>query len=175
MRRKQQDGLTLVEVLVALFVLALGVVGASAAELAAQRTRQQSALISEAARLAASLAARMRANAPVSGRPDASNPYLDFSYDAQADGAPAGGASCFGPGACDPPALAAFDLHETRLAVHGRFPGGRIAVCRDAAPWDGAQQRYRWACSGGAGAPVAIKVGWHGAGDGPVLVSLAAP
>ena len=61
-----------------------------------------------------------------------------------------------------------------RLAVHGRFPGGRIAVCRDAAPWDAARQRYRWDCSGGAGAPVTIKIGWHGSGDAPGHVLVVA-
>jgi len=172
--RRSQGGFTLIEVLVALFVLAVGIVGAGAAQLAAQRTRQQAALTSEAAQLAASLAARMQANGALSTLPTGANPYLDLAYDAQLDGPPAGGASCFGAASCDPLRLAAFDLHETRLALHGRFPGGRIAVCRDAAPWDAARSRYRWACSDNAGAPVAIKIGWHGAGDGPAHVTLVA-
>lgn len=167
-------GFTMIEVLVALFVLAVGVVGASAAQLAAQRTRQYAALSSEAALLAASLAARMQANAPVAGLPEGANPYLAFDYDALADAPPAGGSSCFGAGACDPSALAAFDLHETRLALQRSFPAGRIAVCRDAAPWDEALGRYRWECGGEAGAPVAIKVGWHGTGDEPGYVLLVA-
>ena len=170
----QARGFTLIEVLVALFVLAIGVLGAGAAQLAAQRTRQQAALGSDAALLAASLAARMQANAHAAGLPDDANPYLALDYDAAADGPPAGGAACFGVGACDPLALAAFDLHETRVAVHRSFPGGRIAVCRDAAPWVEAHSRYRWECSGDATAPVAIKVGWHGAGDAPFHVSLVA-
>ncbi|WP_137173570.1 type IV pilus modification protein PilV [Massilia sp. HP4] len=167
-------GFTMIEVLVALFVLAVGVVGAGAAQLAAQRTRQQAALSSEAALLAASLAARMQANANVAGLPDGANPYLSLDYDALADGPPAAGSPCFGSGACDPSALAAFDLHETRLAVHRGFPAGRIAVCRDGAPWDESLSRYRWECGGEAGAPVAIKVGWHGTADAPGYVLLVA-
>lgn len=169
----RHDGFTLIEVLVALFVLAVGVVGAGAAQLAAQRTRQHAALTSEAAQLAASLAARMQANASVSTLPAGPNPYIAFAYEAGGAGPPAG-ASCFGVGTCDPFGLAAFDLHETRLAVHGRFPGGRIAVCRDGAPWDAAGQRYRWECSDDPQAPVAIKIGWHGGGDGPAFVSMVA-
>ena len=170
----QARGFTLIEVLVALFVLAVGVFGASAAQLAAQRTRQQAALGSDAALLAASLAARMQANAHVAGLPVGANPYLALDYDAAAHGPPAGGAACFGVGACDPLALAAFDVHETRVAVHRGFPGGRIVVCRDAAPWVDADSRYRWECSGDAAAPLAIKVGWHGVGDAPLHVLMVA-
>lgn len=174
MQVHSHGGFTLIEVLVALFVLAVGVVGAGAAQLAAQRTRQQAALTSEAVQLSASLASRMAANASVSTLPAPANPYLDFAYDAPVDGAPAAATACFGAGACDPQALAAFDLHEIRMALHGRFPGGRIAVCRDDTPWDAARSRYRWACSDNARAALAIKIGWHGAGDGPALVSMVA-
>lgn len=167
-------GYTIIEVLVALFVLAVGVVGASAAQLAAQRTRQLAALGSDAALLATSFAARMQANVHMAGLPDGANPYLSLDYDALADGPPTGGAPCFGASACDPMALAAFDLHETRQALHGSFPAGRIAVCRDGAPWDAARSRYRWECDGEPGAPVAIKVGWHGTADAPGYVLLVA-
>jgi len=174
MRLHSHRGFTLIEVLVALFVLAIGVVGASAAQLAAQRTRQHAALTAEAVQVASSLAARIGANVHAASLPDASNPYLSFDYDAVADGLPAGGAACFGSAVCSALALAAFDLHETRLLMHGRFPGGRIAVCRDAAPWDAGSRRYRWACSGGAHAAVAIKVGWHGNDDLPAFVLMVA-
>ena len=173
MRVRPQVGFTLVEVLVALFVLAVGVLGAGAAQLAAQRTRQQSALMSEAAQLAASLGARMRVNAVTAGLPDASNPYLSLEYDAATDGDPgAAPASCYGAGACDPLRLAAFDLHEARQAVHAAFPAGRIVVCRDSAPLDAGARRYRWACTEEAGAPVLVKLGWAGTGEAPGLVAV---
>ena len=166
-------GFTLIEVLMALFVLAVGIVGASATQLAAQRTRQQSALMSEAAQLAASLGARMRVNAALARLPDGANPYLGLEYDAAADGPPgAGRAGCFGAGACPPAELAEFDLHEIRQALHAHFPGGRIAVCRDGAPWDEAAGRYRWRCTQEADAPVVIKLGWLGAGDAPAFVAM---
>lgn len=174
MQRHSSGGFTLIEVLVALFVLAIGVVGASAAQLTAQRTRQHAALGAEAVMVAGALAARMQANPQVALLPDASNPYLSFDYSAHGAAAPAGTVACFGAAVCDPLALAAFDLHEMRLAMHGRFPGGRIAVCRDDAPWDAARRRYRWDCSGGAAAPVTIKIGWHGSGDAPVHVLVVA-
>lgn len=169
------SGFTLVEVLVALFVLAVGVVGAGAAQLAAARTRQQSALAAEAGQLGAALAARMQANPALARLPDAANPYLTLDYDA-GDGPPgAPPASCFGASECDPAALAQFDLHAVRQRVHDAFPGGRILVCRDDAPWDEAARRYRWGCSGSAAAPVLIKLGWIGSGDAPANVGMLAP
>lgn len=165
----KEQAFTLVEVLVALFVLAVGIVGAGAAQLSAERTRQQSALMSEAAQLAVSLAARMQVNPSVAGLPDGANPYLALSYEA-ADGLPAGGADCFGA-ACTPAQLAEFDLHEIRQAVHARFPRGRIAVCRDGAPWDSGNRRWRWRCDGNASALPVVKLGWEGTGDAPGYVA----
>lgn len=163
-------GFTLAEVLVALFVLAVGIVGAGATQLTAERTRQQSALMSEAAQLAAALSARMQVNPAVASLPDGANPYLSLSYDA-ASGPPAAGAACFAA-ACTPAELAEFDLHEIRQAVHAQFPGGRIAVCRDGAPWDSAGKRWRWSCDGAAGALTVVKLGWQGTGDAPGYVGV---
>ncbi|UVW30087.1 type IV pilus modification protein PilV [Massilia sp. H6] len=169
--QRQTRGFTLVEVLVALFVLAVGIAGAGATQLTAQRLRQHAALSSEAAQLAASLAARMRANATIAGLPDAVNPYLGFRYDA-ADGAPSTSLPCFGSSSCTPAQLAAFDLLELRRALHAQFPGGRITVCRDGAPWDSAASRFRWSCDNDAGALPVVKLGWHGTLGAPGYVTV---
>ena len=103
-------GFTLIEVLVAMFVLALGVAGAAGTQLSSARLRQQAALASEAVQLAASLGARMRVNAAQMALPDASNPYLGFDYDAaggEPDGPPV---QCFNGADCNPSQMAAFDL-----------------------------------------------------------------
>ena len=161
MRRSRVSGFTLVEVLVAMFVLALGVVGAAATQVSSARLRQQAALESEAVQLAASLGARMRVNAAQMALPDASNPYLQFEYDAR-DGEPAPPpVQCFGVVDCNPAQLAAFDLYDTARIVQRAFPGGRIALCRDAGGWNAALQAFEWACAGGANAPVVVKLGWR--------------
>lgn len=153
-------GFTLIEVLVAVFVLALGIMGGTAMQLSAQRTRAQSAALSEAAQLAAGLAERMRAN-PGAG------PYLQFDYDAQAEPA-APPVLCYGADArCGPAELAAFDLYELQVQLHAHLPGGRARICRDGAAWQGGQ--LRWDCSGG-GAPVVVKIGWRSRNpDGSLL------
>ena len=155
-----------------MFVLALGAAGAAGTQILSARLRQQAALESEAVQLAASLGARMRANAAQMALPDAGNAYLGFDYDA-AGGAPAAPpVHCFGAASCDPAQLAAYDLYDTARIVHTAFPGGRIAVCRDGAGWNAASTSFEWTCSGGLGAPVVVKLGWHtpGASTAPPLV-----
>ncbi len=151
-------GFSLIEVLVAVFV---GVLGAGATQLAALRTRHESHLMSAAVQLAASLAERMQANAGVMHLPDGDNPYLTLHYDA-AEGAPSPPASlCLAGAACNGAQLAALDLFEFKQALHRHFPGGRVRVCRDAQPWNGASHALGWSCAPGA-APVVIKLGWRG-------------
>jgi len=165
----RERGFTLVEVLVALFLLAVGIVGAGAVQITAERTRQQAGLRSEAAQLANALAARMRVNPAVAALPDGANPYLSFHYDA-VDGLPAAPASCHGGSSCAPDALAQFDLHAMRQTLATQFPRGRVLVCRDGAPWDAAANAYRWRCDGAPDALPVVKLGWQGTGDGPGYV-----
>lgn len=155
MQRSRSCGFTLVETLVAMFVLALGAVGAAATQVSSARLREQAALESEAVQLAASLGARMRVNAHQMALPDAVNPYLNFDYDA-AGGEPAPPPlHCYGGADCNPALMAAFDLYDTARIVYGAFPGGRIAVCRDGGASPG------WSCTGGAAGPIVVKLGWR--------------
>jgi type IV pilus assembly protein PilV len=62
--------------------------------------------------------------------------------------------ACFAAQDCSSAQLAAFDIGETMQALHSGFPGGRVRVCRDSAA------SQDWTCSGGAQAPVVIKMGW---------------
>jgi type IV pilus assembly protein PilV len=169
--RRSVGGFTLVEVLVALFVVAVGVVGAAGTQMAAQRTRHQAALMSDAVQLAASLSERMRANQVAMAA--AGNPYLQLRYDAASDGAPAPGVTCFGDAECNPSQMAEFDLYETRLAIHAGFPRGRIVVCRDAAIQDAGSKVLAWACEEASNAPIVVKLGWRGNEAGADAPSVA--
>ena len=152
-------GFTLLEVLVALFVVALGVAGAAGVQATAVRVAGEAARLSDGMRLATSLAQRMRANPVAMALPDAANPYLQFDVDAAGATEPA--APCYAAASCSPEELARFDLAETGAALAERFPGGRMRVCRDAGEADAAGL-LAWPCSGGAGAPVTVKLGWRG-------------
>ncbi|HEY0587575.1 MAG TPA: type IV pilus modification protein PilV [Pseudoduganella sp.] len=150
--RRPIAGFTMVEVLVAVLLLAVGLVGALAMQSHAMRTRQESALQTEALQAAATLADRIRANAAQSSA------YLGFEFDAAAaSGTPDVPPACAGA-PCDPAAIARLELDEFRqhLAV---LPLARAVICRDAgAAPDG---RLQWPCSGDADAPLVIKIGWR--------------
>jgi type IV pilus assembly protein PilV len=152
-------GFTLVEVLVALFVVALGVAGAAAVQAVAVRMASEAARLSDGLRLAASLAERMRANPAAMALPDAANPYLQF--DVEAGAVVPAPVSCYGAAGCDPLQLARFDLGETAALLASRFPGARMRICRDDQAPDPAGL-LAWACSGDPAAPVAVKLGWRG-------------
>ena len=160
-RLRSAGGFTLLEVLVAVFVLAVGALGAAATQLTALRTRHQSSLMSNGVQLASSLADSMRANIEAMRAADSANPYLQLDYDVAEGAPPAPGALCFGGAACSAAQLADAELVQFKHALHAGFPGGRVVVCRDSQVWDGARGALRWACAGAGSAPIVIKVGWR--------------
>jgi type IV pilus assembly protein PilV len=162
-RLRLAGGFTLLEVLVAVFVLAVGILGASATQLAALRTRHQSSLMSNGVQLASGLADSMRANLEPMRAGDGVNPYLQLHYDAATDGAPQpDGPQCMPGAGCSAAQLADAELYQFKHALHAGFPGGRVVVCRDSDVWDAARAALRWTCGGAGPAPIVIKLGWHG-------------
>jgi type IV pilus assembly protein PilV len=147
-------GFTLLEILIAVLVLALGIIGGVALQLGALRARHQAVLLSHATQLATSLAERMRAN------PSQSVTYLTLNYDALAEPSPSAPSTLCDGGACDAAQLAFSDMYDAKLAARQNLPAGRVIVCRDIGLWSGG--KLHWACVGGAAAPLVVKVGWRG-------------
>lgn len=154
--RRPTAGFTMVEVLVAVLLLAVGLVGALAMQAHAMRTRQETAMQTEALQAAAALADRIRANAAQSSA------YLGFGFDAGSPPPQPAGDVCAGA-PCDAATLVQRDLAEFRRQLHAALPGGRAEICRDAQASGGALQ---WGCADGAGAPILIKIGWRGRAPG---------
>lgn len=151
--RRPYAGFTMVEVLVAVLLLAVGLVGALAMQAHAMRTRQESALQTEALQAAATLADHIRANAAQSSA------YLGFEFDSAADaGAADAPAACSGA-PCDPTAVARQELSEFRQHLAAALPLARAVICQDSNTAPGGQ--LQWTCSGAADAPVVIKIGWR--------------
>lgn len=149
-----EKGFTLPEVLVALVVLALGVLGAGAMQLVAHRARLESQWLSAASQLAVDFAGRLRANGA-----QADAVYAGFDYDARLEPVPDPAFPC-GAAACDSTQLAQADLAQLKQQVAQALPSGRARICRDRHMWrDG---RLRWPCEGGPDAPLVIKIGWRG-------------
>ncbi len=162
-------GFTMVEVLVAVLLLAVGLVGALAMQAHAMRTRQESALRTEALQHAAALADRIRAN------PAQSAAYLGFEFDAAADVAARRAPAVVDCAvtSCDPAALARYELAVFRQQLQSSLPAARALTCRDAAA--ALAGRLRWACSGEAGAPIVIKIGWRSRSSGAAAAGPAEP
>jgi len=168
-----EAGFTLAEVLVALFVVALGIAGAAGVQAMALRSGRAAAHLADGVQLAAALAERMRANPAALALADTDNPYLQLDY-ATAAGPPPSGPACYGASACDTGELARFDLAETARELGTRFADARILACRDASA-PGASGEPLWSCSGEAGAPLVIKLGWREADEAAALPRVVLP
>jgi type IV pilus assembly protein PilV len=164
--RSIENGFTLTEVMVSVFVLALGVIGVAGMQLTALRTTQQSSFQTVALELATEMAEKMRANASQMAQADELNPFMNVDYKSAADNEPVAPAmNCFGKSAsCSAEALAKFDIYEWEKRIKAVLPGGRALICRDARPWDSDIGAYRWPCDTTGAmsntASVVIKIGW---------------
>lgn len=158
---RRAGGFSLMEVLVAVFVLALGVIGAAGMQLAAVRTTQQSRFQSNAIQIASEMADKMRANASQMKLADGDNPFLSVSYASASDTAPgAPDKQCYAV-ECADSELAAFDIYDLQKRVKSLLPSGRVVICRDSAPWDVDTGAFNWTCDADDKGPVVIKLGWQ--------------
>lgn len=162
MAEKDMRGYSLVEVLVSLLVLAVGVIGAVAMQIAALRTTQHSVHQASALHIASDIASSIHAwNSRRSQSDDAYFPQVDFNS-ANESVPPVPAVSCFDT-YCDPQAFAEFKIYEWKKRVGAALPNGRVLVCYDSAPWDAAGKKLRWECSGesGGSTTLVVKIGWQ--------------
>lgn len=167
----QRNGFSLVEILVSVFVLAVGVIGAAAMQLSALRTSQQSAFQTAALSFASELADKMRSHPQQMQLPDRANPFLNIDFESTHDRSEGEvGGSCFATD-CKVDELVQFDIEEWSQRVRTALPGVRVKICRDEQPWDSRLGAYRWQCSVAGGdwkrASLVIKIGWLGKGFAP--------
>jgi len=156
-------GFSMVETLVAIVIMAVGVMGAAGLQLTALRTARQSAFQTFASHLAAEMADAMRASHEWASRNGRADPYLDANQDAANVEEPSpSGRSCYTDD-CDPTEFVAFEIQEWNTRIGNVLPGGRFLICRDAAPWDGAKNAPAWQCDDNDAdtAPIVVKLGWR--------------
>ena len=159
MSRNGRGGFALVEVLIAILVLGLGVIGAAALQLTAMRTTQQSGFQTAALQLAVEMADKMRSNASQMRLADEHNPFLAIDFGAVNDQSVAPARLCHVE-RCTAEELARFDIQEWQQRVRAVLPGARAVVCRDARPWDESANAFSWACTPSTAASIVIKLGW---------------
>jgi type IV pilus assembly protein PilV len=137
------SGFTLLEVLIAVLVLAIGLLGMASLQVAGLRNNQSAYYRSQATQLAYDMADRMRAN-PVG--------LNNGNYNNQAPT----NENCV-TSTCSAAQMAGYDLAEWTAELTAQLPSGAGVVCIDGTPNDGTAAAP--ACDN-AGAVYAIKVWW---------------
>lgn len=112
-----ESGFTMVEVLVALVVLAIGLLGIAALYLSSLQAGRTAIYRTEAVTLAADLADRIRMNRTAQA-----------AYNATFDDAKVAVAECADTGGCTDAELAATDLADWKAEIAERLPGGEGQV-----------------------------------------------
>ncbi len=111
-RRARQGGLGLIEVLIAVLVFAVGVLGMAAMQISAKRASYEATQRSMATSLARDIIERIRSN------PDSLNSYIVTNIGEGSLPSPPSETTCVSV-ACDPNDLAAYDVSEWSLSLVG--------------------------------------------------------
>ena len=149
-------GFTMLEILVALIVLATGLLGLLALQLHTMRAQQDAHFESIATQSASDIFEQLSA---ARGSDGSAGDWQHFALDSRTVQGDA--ISCYGVDAdCSTGHAAAFALRESVAVLKSEIPGARIVICRDRAAWSAADVAWRWRCDGSAASPFWVKVGW---------------
>jgi len=148
----------MVEVLVAIVILSIGILGAVGMQVSAIRMNKEVRYQATALTLARELAEKMRGNKDVAIQTTAAaNPFLLNTTLTTAPSAP--GSNCYTGQCAAPIDIAKWDVYDWQLRMLASLPSPRIVVCMDADPYDAIGQP-RWACSN-SGTVATLKVAWN--------------
>jgi type IV pilus assembly protein PilV len=160
------QGFTLLEILVAIIVLSFGLLGMVGIQAMALKSNNDAKQQSTAVQLAGELSDMMRSNKAIAvGLTPAANPYLIANY----VGGPGTVANptqmCTGTSGCTSTVnVASWEMYDWLTRVNNTFPGARVQVCYDNAPYTTSALGGlpQWGCGGtaSAGGSISIKIGW---------------
>lgn len=153
----EQSGFSLLEVLIAIIILSIGMLGAVGMQATALHSNKEAGNQATASTFARELAEKMRGNKGVAIQTVAAdNPYLfDVTLDATV-ATPA--VNCFNDGCPTPKDAALWDVADWQGRVKAALPTPRVMVCFDKDPFDGAG-KPRWACTNDGDIAV-LKMSW---------------
>ncbi|MDP2257583.1 MAG: type IV pilus modification protein PilV [Polaromonas sp.] len=155
-----QDGFTLVEVLVAIVILSIGVLGAVGMQAAAMQSNKEVRYQAIAGALARELAEKMRGNHAVGVKISAAeNPYLLNATFTSADTVSAPTPNCFTDACPTGLQIAAWDIYEWQLRLIDALPSPRVRICMDKEPFTTTGEP-KWACTD-TGDVAILKLSWN--------------
>ncbi len=155
-------GFTMLEALIAVLIVAVGVLSVANLLLKSYRFTQQASYDAMGQLLAANMADRIRVN---SGQLASDAYVFDTGATSTVPAAPTnfylsgGSTGCSDASAVCANAAVNFDLAEWTSAVRATLPGGRGVICHDN-PAYSATGGFSWPCSNSANDPLVVKVGW---------------
>lgn len=139
------QGITLVETLIAIVVLAIGLLGMAGLQMTGLMNTRSAYQRAQATMLAYDMADRMRANSVGFRAGNYNNPTAQLT------------AGCLTTAGCSPAELAGHDAAEWAAALGAALPSGGGVVCLDDSPEDGSGDNP--ACDN-SGSVYAIKIWW---------------
>lgn len=156
-------GFTMLEALIAVLILAVGVLSVANLLIKSYRFTQQASYDALGQQLAATMADRIRVN---SNQQSASDAYVFDTSSTSSVSVPVNFYQSGSSTGCTDPsssvcatATVNFDLSEWSNSVKASLPGGRGVICHDN-PAYSATTGFSWACTGATSDPLVVKVGW---------------
>lgn len=157
---QEQSGFSILEVLIAIIILSIGMLGAVGMQATAMQSNKQTRNQSVATSFARELADKMRGNHAVAIKPAAAdNPYLIAETTLTGTAtfvAPT--ENCFTTACSSAAAVATWDMADWQNRLRNALPDPKIKVCLDKTPFaaDGTPQ---WACTDDGDISV-LKMAW---------------
>lgn len=121
----QQQGFSLIEVLVALTIISIGILGVVGLQTNTQKVSRNAYYHSQAVIIMHDMSERMHANAVAT---------RNKLYDSKK---PLRSSTCHSNTGCSPKVMAQNDLYEWKTAIEQQLPQGHGVVCIDSSPNDG--------------------------------------
>lgn len=148
-------GFSLIEVLIAMLVLAFGVLSMGGLQLASMRSSQSAANFSTSATLAKDYTEMMRSNFSVSSNTATAAPLNPYLFDTANSSTFALNPSVnCKTTVCTPAQISILHVADWAERVQAQLPAGRAVVCRDPAG------SSVWSCGLNNGNAITIKIGW---------------
>lgn len=155
-------GFSLLEVLIAILVLSIGLLGLAGMQLQGAEGTNSAYFRSQATLIANELAERLHVNRPAVDNSDYAATNIANSEDHCNNNVPNPWCDSVGNAlaeSCNPTEMATFDIHSAACGIDERLPTGGLAIaCADVDPTDGVD------CT--IGSPHLITVSWNEVDDG---------